>query len=123
MNKVGMLSMCCRFSSNYMTLEYCCLHSPPVYCLFKNIPIEGKKTDKYEANDKIMHNDAVSLQVVDHLFLGDEMRGFVDQRHEGVEFVRPVVKQVVGVFGPLKVDDTSQPVDLGIDGLVYDKAR
>lgn len=69
-----------------------------------------------------MHVDAVSLQVVDHLLLGDEMRGFVDQRHEGVEFVRPVVEKVVGVFGPLKVDDASQPVDLGIDGFVYDKA-
>lgn len=30
---------------------------------------------------------AVSLQVVDHLLLGDEMRGLVDQRHERVEFV------------------------------------
>lgn len=61
---------------------------------------------------------AVSLQVVDHLLLGDEMRGLVDQRHERVEFVRPVVEQVVGVFGPLKVDDASQPVHLSVDGLV-----
>lgn len=62
---------------------------------------------------------AVSLQVVDHLLLGNEMRGLVDQRHERVEFVRPVVEQVIGVFRPLKVDDASHPVDLGIDGLVY----
>lgn len=61
---------------------------------------------------------ALSLQVVDHLLLGDEVRGLVDQRHERVEFVRPVVEQVVGVFGPLEVDDASQPVHLGIDGLV-----
>lgn len=56
---------------------------------------------------------------MDHLLLGNEMRGLVDQRHERVEFVRPVVEQVVGVFGPLKVDDASEPVDLGIDGLAY----
>lgn len=62
----------------------------------------------------------VSLQIVDHLLLGNKMRGLGDQRHEGVEFVRPVVEQVVGVFRPLKVDDAGQPVHLGIDGLVYD---
>lgn len=56
---------------------------------------------------------------MDHLLLGNEMRGLVDQRHERVEFVRPVVEQVVGVLGPLKVDDASEPVDLGIDGLAY----
>jgi len=61
----------------------------------------------------------VSLHVVDHLLLGNEMCGLGDQRHEGVEFVRPVVEQVVGVFGTLKVDDARQPVDLGVDGLVY----
>lgn len=60
-----------------------------------------------------------SLQVVDHLLFGDEMCGLVDQRHEGVEFVGPVVEQVVGVFGPLKVDDASHAVNLGVDGLVY----
>lgn len=69
-----------------------------------------------------MHSFVVSLQVVDHLLLGDEMRGLVDQRHEGVEFVRPVVEQVVGVFRPLEVDDASQPVDLGVDGLVHHEA-
>ena len=29
-----------------------------------------------------MHNVVVSLQVVDHLLLGNEMCGLVDQRHE-----------------------------------------
>lgn len=66
-----------------------------------------------------MHNVVVSLQVVDHLLLGNEMCGLVDQRHERVEFVRPVVEQVVGVFRPLKVDDAGHPVDLGVDSLVY----
>ena len=33
--------------------------------------------------------------------------------------MRPVVEQVVGVFRPLKVDDAGQPVDLGVDSLVY----
>lgn len=64
----------------------------------------------------------MSLQVVDHLLLGNKVRGLVDQRHEGVEFLRPIVEQVVGIFGPLKVDDASEPVDLGVDGLVYDEA-
>lgn len=32
--------------------------------------------------------------------------------------MRPVVEQVVGVFGPLEVDDACQPVHLGVDGLV-----
>lgn len=66
-----------------------------------------------------MHFVLVSLQVVDHFLLGNEMCGLVDQRHERVEFVRPVVEQVVGIFRPLKVDDSSQPVNLGVDGLVY----
>lgn len=61
---------------------------------------------------------ALSLQVVDHLLLGNEVRGLVDQWHERVEFVWPVVEQVVGVFGPLEVDDACQPVHLGVDGLV-----
>lgn len=56
---------------------------------------------------------------MDHLLLGDKMCGFVDERHEGVEFVRPVVQQVVGVFGPLEVDDACQPVHFGVDGLVH----
>ncbi len=56
---------------------------------------------------------------MDHFLLGNEMCGLVDERHEGVEFVRPVVEQIIGVFGPLKVDDASQPVHLGIDGLVH----
>ena len=60
-----------------------------------------------------------SLQVMDHLLLGDEMGGLVDQGHEGVELVGPVVEQVVGVLGPLEVDDTGQTVHLGIDGLVH----
>ena len=72
--------------------------------------------------DKIKHCVVVSLQVVDHLLLGDEMRGLVDQRHERVEFVRPVVEQVVGVLGPLEVDDAGQAVHLGVDGLVHDEA-
>lgn len=67
----------------------------------------------------MMHAVLLSLQVVDHLLLGNQMCGLVDQRHERVEFVRPVVEQIVGIFGPLKVDDACQPVHLGIDGLVY----
>lgn len=59
------------------------------------------------------------LQVVDHLFLGDEMCGFVDEGHEGVEFVGPVVQQIIGIFGPLEVDDACQPVHFGVDGLVH----
>ena len=45
------------------------------------------------------------LQIVDHLLFGDEMCGFVDQGHEGVEFVRPVIQEVVGVLGSLEVDN------------------
>ena len=63
-----------------------------------------------------------SLQVVDHLLLGNEMSGLVDQRHERVEFVRPVVEQVVGVFWPLKVDDAGHSVNLCVDGLVHNEA-
>lgn len=59
---------------------------------------------------------------MDHLLLGNKMCGLVDQRHERVEFVGPVVEQVIGVFGPLKVNDAGQSVDLGIDGFVYNKA-
>lgn len=70
----------------------------------------------------MQHVVVVSLQVVDHLLLGNEMCGFVDQRHERVEFVRPVVEEVIGVFGPLKVNDTSQSVHLGIDSFVNNKA-
>lgn len=96
------------------------LHSQTADILYiqKHVLTEGK-TDKYEPKHKINHYALVSLQVVDHLLLGDEMCGFVDQRHERVEFVRPVVEQVVGVFWPLEVDDAGQPVDLGVDGLVY----
>lgn len=64
----------------------------------------------------------MSLQVVDHLLLGDKMRGLVDQGHERVEFVRPVVEQVVGVFGSLKVDDAGESVNLGINGFVHNQA-
>ena len=60
-----------------------------------------------------------SLKVMDHLLLGDEMGGLIDQRHERVELVGPVVEQVVGVLGPLEVDDAGQTVHLGIDGLVH----
>lgn len=102
------------------------LYSPSVYCVLSETSPHrwGGGGYKYEQKDKtkkivIMHcTAALSLQVVDHLLLGDEVRGLVDQRHERVEFVRPVVEQVVGVFGPLEVDDASQPVHLGIDGLV-----
>lgn len=59
---------------------------------------------------------------MDHLLLGNKMRGLVDQRHERVEFVGPVVEQVIGVFGPLKVNDAGQSVDLGIDGFVNNEA-
>lgn len=79
----------------------------------------GKKKKKENTNK---NNAVASLQVVDHLLLGDEMCGLVDKRHEGVEFVRPVVEQVVGIFGSLEVDDSSQTVDFGIDGLVDDEA-
>lgn len=34
----------------------------------------------------------------------------------------PIVEQVVGVFGSLKVNDAGQSVHLGIDGFVYNKA-
>lgn len=64
----------------------------------------------------------MSLQVVDHLLLGNKVCGLVHQRHEGVEFVRPVVEQVVGVFGPLKVDDAGESVNLGINGFVHNQA-
>lgn len=64
-------------------------------------------------------NINISLQIMNHFLLGNEMCGLVDQRHKWVEFVWPVVEQVIGVFGPLKVDDASQPVNLGVDGLVY----
>lgn len=118
----GIPCMHCRyFFPNYMTLELGCgIHSLPVYRIFKK-HFHRRKQNKnnYEPKRKIMHSVLVSLKIVDHLLLGNEMRGLVDQRHERVEFVRPVVQQVVGIFGPLEVDDASQPVDLGIDGLVY----
>lgn len=50
------------------------------------------------------------------------MRGLVDQRHERIEFVGPIIEQVIGVFGSLKVNDAGQSVHLGIDGFVYNKA-
>lgn len=56
---------------------------------------------------------------MDHLLLGDEVCGFVDEGHERVEFVGPVVQQVIGVFGPLEVDDACQPVHFGVNGLVH----
>lgn len=117
----GTPCMHCRyFCPNYMTLEFDCICSLPIYHIFRiHFHRRKQNKNKYEPKRKIMHSVLVSLKVVDHLLLGNEMRGFVDQRHERVEFVRPVVEQVVGVFGPLKVDDASQPVDLGIDGLVY----
>lgn len=59
---------------------------------------------------------------MNHLLLGNKMCGLVDQRHERVEFVGPIVEQVVGVFGSLKVNDAGQSVHLGIDGFVYNKA-
>lgn len=60
---------------------------------------------------------------MDHFLLGDEVCGFVDEGHEGVEFVGPVVQQVVGVFGPLEVDDACQTVHFGVDGLVNHQIR
>lgn len=119
-----LLSMCCRFPISYSLQLYdigITLHSQST-----NIPYiqkhsyRRKDKNKHESRHKIIHYVLVSLQVVDHLLLGNKMRGLVDQRHERVEFVRPVVEQVVGVFRPLKVDDASEPVDLGIDGLTYD---
>lgn len=105
------------FFANSITLELDCFHRLPLYCVVKNISTEGKT--KYESKHKIKHFVLVSLQIMNHFLLGNEMCGLVDQRHKWVEFVWPVVEQVIGVFGPLKVDDASQPVNLGVDGLVY----
>lgn len=46
----------------------------------------------------------------------------VDQRHEGVEFLWPVIEEVVGIFGPLEVDDSGQAVHFGVDGFVHNEA-
>lgn len=58
------------------------------------------------------------LEVVDHLFFGNEMSGFVDQRHERVQFLRPVIQKIVRVFRPLEINDTSEAVHFRIDGLI-----
>lgn len=111
-------------------LKMCCQILPPIF-------LGNVEFRKHTANSKTatqrqnrqtwtkrrkLHHVAGSLQVVNHLLLGDEMCGLVDQRHKRVEFVWPIVEQVVGVFGPLKVYDAGQSVDLGIDGFVYDEA-
>lgn len=59
------------------------------------------------------------LKVVDHLLLGYEVCGFVHKWHQRVQLVWPVVENIVGVLGSLEVDNSSQPVNLCIDGLVY----
>lgn len=60
---------------------------------------------------------------MDHFLLGDKVCCFVDEGHEGVQFVGPVVQQVIGVFGPLEVDDAGQAIHFGVDGLVYYQVR
>lgn len=63
------------------------------------------------------------LEVVDHLFLGNEMSSFVDQRHERVQFLRPVVQKIVRVLRPLEINDTSEAVHFRIDGLIDHQVR
>lgn len=59
---------------------------------------------------------------MNHLLLGDEMRGFTDQGHGRVEFAWPIAEQVVGVSVPLKVDDAGQWVNLEVVVFVYVEA-
>ncbi len=63
------------------------------------------------------------LEVVDHLFLGNEMSSFVDQRHERVQFLRPVIQKIVRVLRPLEINDTSEAVHFRIDGLIDHQVR
>lgn len=107
----------CFPSNGKLTGTHCAfVQSIRLLCCQKHFQIWAKRQNQTIV---IMHcTAAASLQVVDHLLLGYEVRGLVDQWHERVEFVWPVVEQVVGVFGPLEVDDACQPVHLGVDGLV-----
>lgn len=83
---MGVRFMCCRFQSYHIGRVLPSQSTSTLYFQKKHSH-RRENIDKYEPKDKIMHYILVSLQVVDHLLLGNEMRGLVDQRHERVEFV------------------------------------
>ena len=62
-------------------------------------------------------------QSVYHLFFVYEMSGLTNQHHEGIEVMRPLVKDFTWILGLREVHDTRRTIYTGIDHLVCHKIR
>ena len=61
------------------------------------------------------------MELVDHLFFRDAVRGFADELHERVDVARPLVEDVGGVLLLAEVHDALQTVHLRLNSLVDDE--
>ena len=55
---------------------------------------------------------------MNHFFLGDEVSSLIDEVHNGVNVVGPLVQHVVGILTLPEVDETIESVDFRRHSLV-----
>lgn len=63
------------------------------------------------------------LQLMDHLFLVDEMRCLVDEGHEGAEVVGPLVEDLVGILSGGELHDAVETIHFGENRLLTHQIR